>query len=79
MRLSPQQTAELVRDLAEAGSTSSRTANMANPPHSLPGGSGRGGDGVINEVAGRDGKKVMYAFNASLTNLRTVCGTTRRC
>lgn len=62
--LSPEETAELVRTLALAGLDFVKDDElMANPPHSpLP----RRVEAVmrvINEVADRTGKKVMYAFN----------------
>ena len=62
--LSPQQTAELVRDLAEAGIDFIKDDElMANPPHSPLEDRVEAVMQVINEVAERTGKKVMYAFN----------------
>lgn len=62
--LSPQQTAELVRDLAEGGIDFIKDDElMANPPHSPLEERVEMVMGVINEVAERTGKKVMYAFN----------------
>jgi ribulose-bisphosphate carboxylase large chain len=62
--LSPRQTAELVRDLAEAGIDFIKDDElMANPPHSPLEERVEAVMGVINEVAQRTGKKVMYAFN----------------
>jgi ribulose-bisphosphate carboxylase large chain len=62
--LSPRQTAELVRDLAEAGIDFIKDDElMANPPHSPLQERVGAVMGVINEVAERTGKKVMYAFN----------------
>lgn len=62
--LSPQQTAELVRDLAEAGIDFIKDDElMANPPHSPLERRVEAVMKVINEVAERTGKKMMYAFN----------------
>ncbi|MDP9454557.1 MAG: ribulose 1,5-bisphosphate carboxylase [Actinobacteria bacterium] len=62
--LSPRQTAELVRDLAEGGIDFIKDDElMANPPHSPLEERVEAVMGVINEVAERTGKKVMYAFN----------------
>ncbi len=62
--LSPQQTAELVRDLAGAGIDFIKDDElMANPPHSPLEDRVEAVMQVINEVAERTGKKVMYAFN----------------
>jgi ribulose-bisphosphate carboxylase large chain len=62
--LSPQQTAALARDLAEAGIDFIKDDElMANPPHSPLEQRVEAVMGVINEVAERTGKKVMYAFN----------------
>lgn len=62
--LSPEQTAELVRDLAEAGIDFIKDDElMANPPHSPLERRVEAVMEVINEVADRTGKKVMYAFN----------------
>ena len=64
--LSPQQTADLVKTLAEAGIDFIKDDElMADPPHSP---FDRRLDAVmrvINEHADRTGKKVMYAFNVS--------------
>ena len=62
--LSPQQTAGLVRDLAEAGIDFVKDDElMANPPHSPLEDRVEAVMQAINEVAQRTGKKVMYAFN----------------
>ena len=62
--MSPQGTAELVRDLAEGGIDFIKDDElMANPPHSPLEERVEAVMGVINEVADRTGKKVMYAFN----------------
>ena len=62
--LSPQGTAELVRDLAEGGIDFIKDDElMANPPHSPLEERVEAVMGVINDVAHRTGKKVMYAFN----------------
>lgn len=62
--LSPQQTAKLVRDLAEAGIDFIKDDElMANPPHSPLQNRVEAVMRVINEIADKTGKKVMYAFN----------------
>ena len=62
--LTPQQTAELARDLAEAGIDFIKDDElMANPPHSPLERRVEAVMRVVNEVAERTGKKVMYAFN----------------
>ena len=62
--LSPGQTADLVRELAEAGIDFIKDDElMANPPHSPLEDRVGAVMEVINEVAERTGKKVMYAFN----------------
>ncbi|CAA9481800.1 MAG: Ribulose bisphosphate carboxylase large chain [uncultured Rubrobacteraceae bacterium] len=62
--MSPQGTAELVRDLAEGGIDFIKDDElMANPPHSPLEERVEAVMGVINGVADRTGKKVMYAFN----------------
>lgn len=62
--LSPQQSAELVRKLAEAGLDFIKDDElMANPPHSPLKERVTAAMRVINEIADRTGKKVMYAVN----------------
>ncbi len=62
--LSPEQTAELVHELAEAGIDFIKDDElMANPPHSPLERRVEAVMREINEVADRTGKKVMYAFN----------------
>ena len=62
--LSPEQTADLARDLAEAGIDFIKDDElMANPPHSPLERRVEAVMEVINEVADSTGKKVMYAFN----------------
>lgn len=62
--LNPEQTAELVREMAEAGIDFIKDDElMANPPHSPLKERVEAVMKVINEVAERAGKKVMYAFN----------------
>ncbi len=62
--LSPQQSAELVRTLAEAGLDFIKDDElMANPPHSPLRERVTAAMRVINEIADRTGKKVMYAVN----------------
>jgi ribulose-bisphosphate carboxylase large chain len=64
--LTPQQTAELVKTLAEAGIDFIKDDElMANPPHSPFDERVDAVMRVINDRAGRTGKKVMYAFNIS--------------
>jgi ribulose-bisphosphate carboxylase large chain len=62
--LTPQQTAELVRTLIEAGLDFIKDDElMANPPHSPFSERFRAVSRVINEYADRSGKKPMYAVN----------------
>jgi ribulose-bisphosphate carboxylase large chain len=62
--LSPAQSAELVRTLAEAGLDFIKDDElMANPPHSPLKERVTAAMRVINEIADRTGKKVMYAVN----------------
>ena len=64
--MSPQQTAELVRTLVEAGIDFIKDDElMANPPHSPFDERVDAILRVINAHADRTGKKVMYAFNVS--------------
>ena len=64
--LTPQQTAELVKTLAEAGIDFIKDDElMANPPHSPFDERVDAVMRVINAHAERTGKKVMYAFNIS--------------
>src|SRR6185295_6059899 len=64
--LSPQQTAELVKTLAEAGIDFVKDDElMADPPHSPFDARVDAVMRVINAHADRTGKKVMYAFNIS--------------
>lgn len=64
--LTPQQTAELVEILAEAGIDFIKDDElMANPPHSPFDERVNAVMRVINAHADRTGKKVMYAFNVS--------------
>lgn len=64
--LSPQQTAELVKSLIEAGLDFIKDDElMANPPHSPFSERFRAVSRVINEYAERTGKKPMYAVNIS--------------
>lgn len=64
--LSPAETAELVRTLAEAGADFIKDDElMANPPHSPLAERVRAVMTVINNHAERSGRKVMYAFNVS--------------
>jgi ribulose-bisphosphate carboxylase large chain len=64
--MSPQQTAELVKTLAEAGIDFIKDDElMANPPHSPFAERVDAIMRVINAHADRTGKKVMYAFNVS--------------
>jgi ribulose-bisphosphate carboxylase large chain len=64
--MSPQQTAELVKTLAEAGIDFIKDDElMANPPHSPFDERVEAIMHVINAHADRTGKKVMYAFNVS--------------
>ena len=64
--MSPGQTAELVKTLAEAGIDFIKDDElMADPPHSRFDQRVDAVMGVINEHAQRTGKKVMYAFNIS--------------
>jgi ribulose-bisphosphate carboxylase large chain len=62
--LSPQQTADLVRTLIEAGLDFIKDDElMADPPHSPFAARVTAVSRVINEYADRTGKKPMYAFN----------------
>jgi ribulose-bisphosphate carboxylase large chain len=62
--LSPQQTAELARELADAGIDFIKDDElMANPPHSPLPERVEAVMHVLNRHAERKGKKVMYAFN----------------
>lgn len=64
--LTPAQTAELVRELAEAGIDFVKDDElMANPPHSPLKARVESVMRAVNEVADRTGKKVMVAFNIS--------------
>ncbi|MSU57023.1 MAG: hypothetical protein EXS35_02375 [Pedosphaera sp.] len=64
--LSPQQTAELVKTLAEAGIDFVKDDElMADPPHSPFDERVDAIMRVVNAHADRTGKKVMYAFNVS--------------
>jgi ribulose-bisphosphate carboxylase large chain len=64
--MTPQQTAELVKTLAEAGIDFIKDDElMANPPHSPFNERVNAIMKVINDHAQRTGKKVMYAFNIS--------------
>jgi ribulose-bisphosphate carboxylase large chain len=64
--LSPQETGDRVRELAEAGIDFVKDDElMANPPHSPFDERVDAVMGVINEHADRTGKKIMYAFNIS--------------
>jgi len=64
--MSPQQTADLVKVLAEAGIDFVKDDElMANPPHSPFDERVDAIQRVINAHADRTGKKVMYAFNIS--------------
>lgn len=64
--LTPAATAELVRTLAEAGVDFVKDDElMANPPHSPLVERVQAVMEVVNEVADRTGRKVMYAFNIS--------------
>jgi ribulose-bisphosphate carboxylase large chain len=64
--LTPQQTAELVQTLVEAGIDFIKDDElMSNPPHSRFDARVDAVMRVINEHARRTGKKVMYAFNIS--------------
>ncbi len=64
--LSPQQTADLVKVLCEAGIDFVKDDElMANPPHSPFDERVEAIMRVINDHADRTGKKVMYAFNVS--------------
>lgn len=84
--LSPRQTADLVRDLAEAGIDFIKDDElMANPPHSPLEERVEAVMEVVNGVAERTGKKVMYAFNitdeldAMLRHHETVVGAGGTC
>jgi ribulose-bisphosphate carboxylase large chain len=62
--LSPEQTADLVRILGEAGIDFIKDDElMANPPHSPFHERVQAVMRVINELADRTGRKLMYAFN----------------
>jgi ribulose-bisphosphate carboxylase large chain len=64
--LSPDQTAALVRMLGEAGIDFIKDDElMANPPHSPIAERVKAVMRVIDELADRTGKRVMYAFNIS--------------
>jgi ribulose-bisphosphate carboxylase large chain len=64
--MTPKQTADLVKTLAEAGIDFVKDDElMANPPHSPFDERVETIMRVINEHADRTGKKVMYAFNVS--------------
>jgi len=64
--LTPQQTADLVRELAESGIDFVKDDElMANPPHSPLKERVRVVMRAVDEVADRTGKKVMVAFNVS--------------
>ncbi|HTB82359.1 MAG TPA: ribulose-bisphosphate carboxylase large subunit family protein [Candidatus Sulfotelmatobacter sp.] len=64
--MTPQQTAELVKVLAEAGIDFIKDDElMANPPHSPFDARVDAVMRVLNAHADRTGKKVMYAFNVS--------------
>ncbi|MCI0747764.1 MAG: ribulose-bisphosphate carboxylase large subunit family protein [Verrucomicrobia subdivision 3 bacterium] len=64
--LSPEQTADLVRTLGEAGIDFIKDDElMANPPHSPLKDRVKPVMREINRLADRTGKKVMYAFNIS--------------
>jgi len=64
--MTPQQTAKLVKTLAEAGIDFVKDDElMANPPHSPFDERVDAIMRVINDHADRTGKKVMYAFNVS--------------
>jgi ribulose 1,5-bisphosphate carboxylase large subunit-like protein/predicted dehydrogenase len=64
--LSPNETAALVRELAEAGVDFIKDDElMANPPHAPLAERVSAVMRVVNEHAARTGKKVMYAFNIS--------------
>jgi ribulose-bisphosphate carboxylase large chain len=64
--LSPEQTAELVRNLIEAGLDFIKDDElMADPPHSPFAARVAAVMRVINEYADRTGKKPMYAFNVT--------------
>jgi ribulose-bisphosphate carboxylase large chain len=64
--LTPQQTADLVKSLAEAGIDFIKDDElMANPPHSPFDARVDAVMSVVNAHADRTGKKAMYAFNVS--------------
>ena len=64
--LSPDQTAALVRELAEAGVDFIKDDElMANPPHAPLGERVAAVMHILNEHAAKTGRKVMYAFNVS--------------
>jgi ribulose-bisphosphate carboxylase large chain len=64
--LSPGQTADLVRTLGEAGIDFVKDDElMANPPHSPLAERVKAVMHVVNELADRTGRKVMFAFNIS--------------
>lgn len=64
--LSPEQTAELVKTLGEAGIDFVKDDElMANPPHSPLAARVDACMRVINNLAERTGRKLMYAFNIS--------------
>jgi ribulose-bisphosphate carboxylase large chain len=64
--LTPAATADLVRTLGEAGIDFVKDDElMANPPHSPLAERVKAVMAVVNELADRTGRKVMYAFNIS--------------
>src|SRR3972149_3316943 len=64
--LSPAATAELGRTLGEAGIDFVKDDElMANPPHSPLAKRGKAVMRVVNELADRPGRRVMFAFNIS--------------
>jgi ribulose-bisphosphate carboxylase large chain len=64
--LTPQETAELVRTLGEAGVDFVKDDElMANPPHSPFDERVKAVMSVVNELADSTGRKLMYAFNIS--------------
>jgi ribulose-bisphosphate carboxylase large chain len=64
--LTPRQTAELVRTLGEAGVDFVKDDElMANPPHSPLTERVKAVVNVVNDVANKTGRKLMYAFNIS--------------
>jgi ribulose-bisphosphate carboxylase large chain len=64
--LTPQETAELVRTLGEAGIDFVKDDElMANPPHSPFDERVKAVMSVVNDLANSTGRKLMYAFNIS--------------